>query len=273
MDALSAFISYPFLQRALLASLAVALLCAVLGVYVVLRGLSLLGDGLAHLSLAGVALGLVAGIYPLAVALGMAVVGALAIQALRSRGLVRGDTAIGILFTAGLAFGVLVISKSRGFSVDLNAYLFGNVLAVTPTEILLVASLAVGLAVALALLRKELLYLTFNEEAARLSGLPVGALNTVFTILTATAIVVAARVVGILLVSALLVVPAASSLLVAKSFRVATWLSAAFAGLSVLGGLFAAVQWGLATGASIALASTLVFAAVLAARPLLAGAK
>lgn len=269
MSPLDLFLDYPFVQRALVAALVVAVLGSLLGVYVVLRGLSLLGDGLAHISFAGVALGLVLGLYPLAFALGFAVVGALAIQWLRSSGAVRGDTAIGILFTAGLAFGVILISKSRGFGLDLTSYLFGNILAVTTGDLLLVGGIAAGLLVAFALFRKEFFYLTFSEEAARLSGLPVGALNVLFTTLTAATIVVAARVVGILLVSALLVVPAAASLQFAKSFRVALALSVAAGVLSVLAGMLASVWWGLATGASIALASTVVFGLALLAKSVL----
>lgn len=259
MGAVDLFLSYPFLQRALLAALVVALLCAVLGVYVVLRGLSMLGDGLAHISFAGVALGLALGIYPLGLALVFAVIGALLIQWLRSRGIVRGDTAIGILFTAGLAFGIVVVSSSRGLGVDVTSYLFGNLLAVTSADLWLVIAVGLVLLTVFAALRKEFFYVTFSEEAARLSGLPVGVLNVLFTALTAASIVVAARIVGILLVSALLVVPAASGLQFARSFRGALFFSVLFGLASVLLGVFVAAEWGYATGASIALASTALF--------------
>lgn len=261
-------INYPFLQRALLAALVVAALAGLLGIYVVLRGLSLIGDGLAHISFAGVALGLTLGIYPLGFALVFAIIGALIIQALRTSGKVRGDTAIGILFTAGLAFGIIVISKQKGFGVDLTTYLFGNILAVTNADLILVGAVALGLLVVFALLRKEFFYVTFSEEAARLSGLPVGALNVLFTVLTAATIVVAARLVGILLVSALLIVPAATSLQFARSFRFALALSVVVGLVSVLVGLYVAIAYGLATGASIALSSTLIFGLALGGKAL-----
>ena len=245
-----------------------AALCAALGVYVVLRGLSLLGDGLAHISFAGIALGLVLGIYPLALALVAAVLGALAIHVLRAKEVVRGDTAIGILFTAGLALGILLVSRTRGIGADLASYLFGNLLAVSAQDVLLVAVVAAGLILFLVVLHKELFYLTFSEEAARLSGLPVGALNVAFTAATAASIVVAARVVGVLLVSALLVVPAASALQLGRSFRATLAWSVAFGLASVVAGVLAAAQWGLATGASVALASTLLFAGTVAAKRL-----
>lgn len=266
MSAVDLFLAYPFLQRALLAALVVAVLCAVLGVYVVLRGLSLLGDGLAHISFAGVAIGLVVGIYPLGVALVAAIVGALAIHTLRARNVVRGDTAIGILFTAGLALGILLVSRHRGLGVDVTSYLFGNLLAVTAADLTLVSLIGTALVVVFGLMQKEFFYVTFNEEAARLSGLPVGLLNVLFTTLTAASIVMAARIVGILLVSALLVVPAATSLQFARSFRGAIALSVAFGLASVLAGVWAATEYGYATGASIALTSTLLFAAGLGVR-------
>ena len=266
MNAVDLFLDYPFLQRALLAALIVAALCGALGVYVVLRGLSLLGDGLAHLSFAGVALGLVLGIYPLGLALVAAVGGALVIQALRSREIVRGDTAIGIMFTAGLALGILLISKNRGAGVDLTSYLFGNLLSVSSVDVVLVGAVAALLLAILLAFHKELFYVTFSEEAARLSGLPVGALNVLFTAATAASIVVAARIVGVLLVSALLVVPAASSLQLGRSFRATMAISVLFGLASVLVGVFVATQYGLATGATIALASSALFAATLGAR-------
>lgn len=268
MTPIDLVLNYPFLQRALLAALVVAALSGLLGIYVVLRGLSLIGDGLAHISFAGVALGLSLGLYPLAFALGFAIVGALLIQALRASGKVRGDTAIGILFTAGLAFGIIIISKQKGFSVDLTTYLFGNILAVTNADLILVAAVALGLLVVFALLRKEFFYVTFSEEAARLSGLPVGALNVLFTALTAATIVVAARLVGVLLVSALLIVPAATSLQFARSFRFALVLSVLVGLASVLIGLYVAIAYGLATGASIALASAMLFGLALGGKAL-----
>ena len=260
MSAIDLFLDHPFLQRALFAALVVAALCAALGVYVVLRGLSMLGDGIAHISFAGVALGLVLGIYPLGLALAAAILGALVIQALRSREVVRGDTAIGIIFTAGLALGILLVSRSRGLGIDLSAYLFGNLLAVSAADVVLVGLVAVALLAILLVLHKELLYVTFNEEAARLSGLPVAALNVLFTAATAASIVIAARVVGVLLVSALLIVPAASALQFQRSFRKTLVLSVAFGLVSVLAGIYAAAQYSLATGASVALAATALFA-------------
>lgn len=222
----------------------------------------MLGDGLAHISFAGVALGLVLGFYPLAIALIAAVLGALAIHALRAKEVVRGDTAIGILFTAGLATGIVLVSRSRGLGIDLSSYLFGNLLAVTSSDVVAVGAIALVLLGALVVLHKELFYTTFSEESARLSGLPVGLLNVLFTIATAASIVVAARIVGVLLVSALLIVPAATALQFGRSFRATLAISVAAGLASVVAGIWIAAEYGLATGATVALAATALFAIV-----------
>ena len=269
MTALDYFVAYDFARWQLLAALLVAVLCGVLGVYVVLRGMSMLGDGLAHISFAGIALGLALGVAPLPLAFALAVVGALAIQLLRSRQVVRADTAIGILFTAGLALGVLVVSKTGGTGANVQAYLFGNLASVQREDAWLVAAVAALMLAVFTLLHKELLSLTFNEEAARLSGVPVALLDVAFTALTAASVVVAARVVGVLLVSALLVVPAATSLQLARSFRGALLLSVLFGTASVLAGVYASIEHGTSTGASVALASTLLFAVVVGGKAVL----
>ena len=238
-----------------------------MGVFLVLRNLSLLGDGLAHMSFGGVALGLIAGFYPLGAALLFAVGGALAVHFLRERGYVKGDVAIGILFTTGLAFGILLISANQGFNVNTHSFLFGSILAIDTRDLYVTSLVAAALVGLLLLFYKELFYMTYSEEAARVSGLPVGLLNVLFMALTACAIVVAARIVGILLVSALIVVPAAS-LQVAKSFRLALCLSVLVGVASVVVGIALSVQQGYATGASVALTCVAFFVAALAVKTL-----
>jgi zinc transport system permease protein len=263
------FAENPFMLRALEAGLVVALISAVLGVFNVLRGLSLVSDGLAHVSLGGVALGLVLGAASgsIWVAMLAAVLGGLAIQVLRERGYAKSDAAIGIIFSTGLAIGIAIISHGgNGLTRDVNSYLFGSILTSSRSD---VATVAVGALVVLAVLvafYKELLYLAFNEEAARVSGLPVTALNTMFTILTAVSVVLAARIVGVLLVSALMIVPAAAGLQLARSFRGALALSVLLGMLCVVAGLYASYVVDVATGPAIALSSTAVFVLALGIR-------
>ncbi len=259
MSAVELFLDHPFLQRALFAALLIALVAAVLGVYVVLRRMALIGDGLAHVSLAGVAVGFVLGMYPLGWALAAALVGGLGVHVLMEREIVKSDTAIGIIFTGGLAVGILMLSAGRGLGVDTHDYLFGNLLAVTRLDVIIVAALGVLLLLVLTLLNKELFFITFSAEAARVAGLPVRVLDLLFTALTAVAVVVSVRIVGVLLVTALLVVPAASALQLARSFRAALVYSAVFGLVATLTGVWIAATYGTATGASIAVAAIALF--------------
>ena len=264
--------AYGFMQRAFLAGLLVGAIAAAIGVFLILRGWSMIGDGLAHIAFGGVALGLLANAYPLGVALAFAVAGALGIHVLRERGIVLGDTAIAIFFTTGLAVGVILVSLSGGFTVDLFSYLFGSIVAVGPEDLLLVGGFGAVLLGTMALLYKEFLYLTFSEEAARVSGLPVRALNLVFAVLTAVTIVIAARVVGVLLVSALLVVPAATSLQLRQSFGRTLALSIVVALATVSVGLYVAYVADVAAGGAIALVSVAGFFTVLAPKALVQAA-
>jgi zinc transport system permease protein len=265
LPGLTEVFGYDFMQRALVAGLSVAVVASLLGVFNILRGMALVSDGLAHVSLAGVALGLAFGLYPVWTGLLAAICGGLSVQILRERQLAKSDTAIGIIFSAGLAVGIALISRGGRLNVSASNYLFGSILAVTRTDLVTVAVAGAVVLAALLLFYKEMLYLAFNEQAARVSGLPVNALNTGFMILTATAVVLVVRVVGVLLASALMIVPAAASLQVARSFRGALLLSVALGMVCVVLGLYASFVVDIACGAAIALASTLVFVVMVAA--------
>ncbi|MES2153774.1 MAG: metal ABC transporter permease [bacterium] len=269
MNPIEQVLHYQYLQHALLGGVLVAVVCGVLGVFLVLRGLSLLGDGLAHVSFGGVALGLTVSFYPTYVALAFTIAGALLIHLLRTRGIVRGDTAIGILFTTGLAFGRVLLSRGS-FNVNVDSLLFGQLLGVPESDLPVVLVVGVGLLVLLGLFRKEFFYMTYSEPGAQVAGLPVQPLNALFMALTATAIVVASKMVGVLLVSALLIMPAAASLQLARSFNKAILFSVVFGLASVAAGFWFSLGPGhFPTGASIALCSSALFAAAALARPLL----
>jgi len=253
------FWQYAFMQRAYLAGLVVAVLCPTIGIYLVLRRLSLIGEMFAHVSLAGVALGIFAGVYPLATALGISLGAAAALESLRRTYRVFTDLAIAIIISAGLSLAVVLIGLSRAFNIDLHAYLFGSVIAISARDLWLVA--AVGLLVlGFALLfRKELFFIAFDEEAARSSGVAVDLVNLLFMAATALTISVSMRVVGILLVSSLITVPVAAALQVGRSFRSTALLAYVFAVLSVLCGLFVSYHANLAPGGSIVLTAVALF--------------
>jgi len=253
-------LQYGFMVRALAAGLMIGTIAPAIGVFLVLRRLSLIADTLAHVSLAGVALGLLTGLHPALGALAVAVIGAAGIERLRVSGRLYGEAALAIFLSGGLALAVVLIGLGRGFTVDLFSFLFGSVTAVQPRD--LVITLLLGLAVlgTVTVLYKDLFAITFDEEAARVQGVPVGALNLLMTLLVAVTVVVAMRVVGVLLTSALIVIPAASALRLARSFRSTIFIAIGYALAAVLIGMTASFYLNLAAGAAIVLAAILLFA-------------
>lgn len=252
-------LAYGFMQRALIAGVLISVVCAVLGVFVVLRRLSFIGDGLAHVSFAGLALGIFLGVSPFLTALFVSVIAALGMNKLKTSTRLSGDATIGILFSTGLALGAILLGLTRGFKIDLFSYLFGSILAVTAGDLLIMAALAAVVFVVIFLLFKELFYATFDEESARASGIPVEKLNNLLLALAGVTIVASMKIVGILLVSTLMIVPAASALQLGRSFS-STIIASVFFGLtSVLVGIFASYYLNISTGGTIAMISVLLF--------------
>lgn len=212
-------LTYAFMQRAFLAGLGVSVPCAILGVFLVLRRDAMIGHGLAHVTFGGIALGLFLSVAPLLVALAVSVVSALGILKLKEKAGLYGDTAIGILSSLGMAMGILLVSLAGSFNADLFGYLFGNVLAIDRGEVWLSLLLAAGVLAATVLYYQEFFFLTFDAESARTSGIRVRRLESLLAVLAAVTIVLGMKVVGILLVSSLLVIPAAAALQIAGSFR------------------------------------------------------
>jgi zinc transport system permease protein len=257
-----ALFAYGFLQRAFLAGLFIAVACAVLGVFLILRKDAMIGHGLAHIAFAGVALGLFLNVLPLAAALVIAVAAAIAIVKLKGRAGLHGDTAIGIFSSLGMAVGILLASLARSFNVELMSYLFGDILAIEPREVWLSVALAAAVLVAVWRNYGRLLFMTFDRESARAAGIKVGRLDTLMMVLTAVTIVLGMKVVGILLVAALIVIPAAAGLQVAASFRTAVLASSAVAVLSVAGGLGLSLALNVPASAAIVILCFLAFAAL-----------
>jgi zinc transport system permease protein len=253
---------YGFIQRALIAGSLIAVLCAVLGVFLVLRRLSLIGDGLAHVTFGSVALVLFFNVTPLAVtlaALPLVMLSSLGILKLMEKAKVFGDAAVGIVASLGIAVGVLLAGLSGGFSVDLFSYLFGNILSVSREEVILAAFLFVLIIAAVSLYYNELLAVTFDEELARTSGVHTGRVNMILVLLTSLIVVLAMKVAGIMLVSSLIVLPAVTALQIATGFRTALILAAACALLSVVTGICASFALNIPAGATIILLNFLLF--------------
>ncbi len=256
-----------YMQLALAAGLVVGATAPLIGMFLVQRRQALMGDGIGHVAFAGVAAGLLAGVWPVGSALGIAVLGALAIEWLRSRGRATGDLALALCFYGGIAAGVVLVSKADAGSVNVLPYLFGSILTVDADDVAVIVGLGLVILATVGVCGRALFAAVFDEESARVAGIPVDGLNALLSVLTAVTVVAAMRVVGVLLVAALMVVPVAASRLLARSLR-ATAVIASLIGMgSVVVGLVAARQWGLAPGGAIVLVATAVFAVVALVRP------
>jgi zinc transport system permease protein len=224
-----------FMQRALLAAVLVGLAAPAVGVFLVQRRLALMGDGIGHVALTGVALGFLLGTAPVLTAVVVATVGAVVIELVRQQGRTSGDVALALMFYGGIAGGVLLIGLAPGGSnANLLAYLFGSLTSVSPQDLVVIAGLSLVVLGALAVFGREMFAVCHDEDFARVSGLPVRALNLLLAVMAAVTVTVAMRVVGLLLVSALMVVPVATAQQVVRGFRATV---AGALGLGVLASL------------------------------------
>src|SRR5512144_205662 len=249
------FLQYGFMHRAFAAGVVTALICPAIGVFLIPRRLSLIADTLAHVALAGVALGRVLGVSPVLGALGVALAGAVGIERLRARGALQGDAALAVFLSGGFALAVVLISLARGFNADLFAILFGSILTVTPADVWLILALGATVTVAIGAFYRQLLAITLNEDLARTSGVPVAGLNLMLTLLTALTTVVAMRMVGVLLVSAMIVIPTLTGFALGRSFRQAMCSASGMALVAAVAGRLAAYFLRLAAGGAIVLSA------------------
>ncbi len=252
-------LQYTFMQRALMSAVLIGIVCSVIGVYVVLKGLSFIGAGIAHASFGGVALGYFLGWNLVGTALGFCLATAWGIGLVSRKGHIREDVAIGILFSATMALGILLVSLLKGYNVDLIGFLFGSVLAVTPEDLWLTLGLGVAILLAVGLLYKELLFITFDAEMAQVVGVPATRIYFLLLGLMAVTIVVSIKVVGIILVEALIVTPAAAAYQLTHDFRSMMALSIGIGVGSSVAGLFLSYFINTPSGGTIVLTATLVF--------------
>jgi zinc transport system permease protein len=249
-----------YMQLALAAGLVVGATAPLIGIFLVQRRLSLMGDGVGHLAFAGVAAGLLAEVWPVWTALLVAVAGALLVEWLRASGLAGGDVGLALVFYGGIAAAVVLTSRASSGSVNVYPYLFGSILTVERSDVVTVVILGVVVVAAMAVCGRALFAALIDEESARVAGVPVTALNALLAVLTAVVVVAAMRVVGVLLVAALMVLPVAASRVLARSFRAAVVGAVGVGVGSVVFGLYAAREWSVAPGGSIVLTATAAFA-------------
>lgn len=260
-------LTYGFIQRGLLASLMVGVLCSVVGCYVVLRGMAFLGDALAHAILPGVAIAYLLQANLTVGALAAAMIVALAVGFFTRQGTIKEDTAIGILFAAALSLGVVLISTIKSYAVDLTHILFGDVLGVGVNDLILIAVLTTIVLAIIVLFFKELLVVSFDPVLAATLRLPVETLRILILLMLALTIVVSLQTVGVGLAAAMLVTPAATAYLLTRRLPEMMLVAALIGGFSSLVGLYLSFYANVASGAAIVLTATVVFLVVFLLAP------
>ncbi|HCC21986.1 TPA: manganese transporter [Candidatus Uhrbacteria bacterium] len=250
---------FPFMQRALLAGAMLALILSILGIFVTVRRMAFFGDGIAHASLAGIAIALLVGVSPLPIALAWAAVVALAVWWLERSTKLSSDTLIGILFTASMALGVVLMSFTRGYQPELVSFLFGSILSVRAIDLTYILIIGVIILAWLLLSFRQLTYMSLSEDQAIVSGVPVRLQTIILYVALALATVLGVKILGIILVSALLILPPAASRLLSSNFRGHIVMSIVMSELMVLLGLSISYLYDLPSGATIILTGTSIF--------------
>jgi len=252
-------LQYTFIQKAFLAGSFIAIVCSALGLFLVLRKMSLIGDGLSHVSFGAIALGLFLGIYPFYVAIPVVMIASILILKISEKARIYGDAAIGIVSAVGIAIGIILASVSSGFNVDLFSYLFGNILAISNMEVILSIVLSIIVLLMIYFFYWDLFSVTFDEEYAKTTGIKTNFINILLALLTSMIVVLSVKMVGIMLVSALLILPAVTALQFAKGFKMALLLASIISLISVILGIIFSFIFDLPTGASIVILNAFFF--------------
>jgi zinc transport system permease protein len=270
LDAFLSMLGQGFVQRAFIIGVVVALLSSTLSVFIVLKRISLIGDGLAHTAFGGLSLGYYLGFFPLWVTGIVVILGSIGITRVTRSSKISGDAAVAIFLQLGLASGIVLLSLARGFGISVESLLFGSILLVSWEQILS-ATLVLAMTIALILtFNKELVYTTFDETQARAAGIRTWVFDYMLAILAGVAIVVSIPIVGVLLISALLVLPTVTGTQISHSFKETVILSPVFGLLSVILGLCASILLDTASGATIVLVGLAIFLLALSAKRALA---
>ena len=259
---------YQFFQNALLGGVVAAIACALVGLFLILKKEAMLGDGLSHTAFGGIALGLLLGVNPLLTALGVSVLAVFGISYMRRKGIAPSDSAIAVMLALGFSIGLIVISVSGGFNVELFSYLFGSILTIDQVDLLSVSLLGLFVLLFIGFFRRELLSMVFDEEDSRIMGIPTKRLSIAFDLLVAVTIVLSIKVIGTILVVALLVLPGLSALKLNFSFRKTLIASIGFSVLSTILGIMFSAVFDIATAGLIVFLLVLFFLLSVAYRKL-----
>ncbi|TVP39157.1 metal ABC transporter permease [Candidatus Nitrosocosmicus arcticus] len=252
-------LQYEFMQRALISGIAISISCSLIGLFLILKRFSLFGDAMSHVAFGGIALGLFLKSNPIWVSLIVSIIGGLSIIKLNSSKRIYSDSSISVLLSLGLAMGLVLISLSGGFSIDITSYLFGSILLVNIEETLTTIILSVIVIAFVILFYKKLVYLVFNEEQALVNGINTVVLNILFITLATIAIVMSIRLIGVLMVSSLLIIPNVSSLLLGYGFKKTILFSICFSLTSVILGIILAYEWNITPSGMIVITAAGIF--------------
>lgn len=266
MEMLFDLFQYGFIQRSLISAIAIAIICSIVGLFLVLKRHSLFGDALAHVAFGGISLGLFTGIYPLWTAYLVAILSAIGVNKLRESTLIPPDSAIAVLLTSGLAIGVILISISGGFTLNLFSFLFGNILLVTVDDVIIILITDAIVIPVIYILYKRLILIIFDENQAKVSGLNVTWINTLFIILASITIMASIRLVGVLLISSLIVIPNITALMFSKGFKKTLFISCAISVFSVVFGIILSYYSNLASSGTIVLTMVSTFLVTVTAK-------
>ncbi|MCW4005484.1 MAG: metal ABC transporter permease [Candidatus Bathyarchaeota archaeon] len=256
--------SYQFFQNALIGGVIAAVACALVGLFLVLKKEAMIGDGLSHTAFGGIALGLFLGVNPLLTALGVSVLAVFGISYMRRKGVAASDSAIAVMLALGFSTGLIVISIAGGFNVELFSYLFGSILTIDQTDLILVSTLGLSVLLFIGIFRRELLAMVFDEDDSRIMGIPTKPLSIGFDLLVALTIVLSIKVIGTILVVALLVIPGLCALKLNLSFRKTLFSAVGFSILSTVVGIMLSAVFDIATAGLIVFLLVLFFLLTLA---------
>lgn len=250
---------YSFMIRAFEAGIIIGIVAPLIGIFLVLRRYSLIADTLSHVSLAGVAIGLLLRVNPLITAIIASVLSSIAIEKLRISKRIYGESALSIFLSGSLAIAIVLISLAHGFGTDLFSYLFGSITTVKQFDVYVIGILGIIVIAAVVAFYKELVYVTVDEEAAQVSGIPTKTINLLLIILSAFAVALAIPIVGVLLIAALIVIPVVTALLLGKSFKKTILIAEVISLISVIFGIILSFYLNLSTGGTIVLITIVIF--------------
>jgi len=259
-------LQYSFMQRALLSGAVVATTCSVVGLFLVLRRQSLFGDALSHVAFGGITVGLFTNIYPLWTALVVSILASLGITKLRQSTKIPPDAAVAIMLSSGLAVGIVLIGLAGGFSLDLESFLFGSILLIGMQDQIMILLLSAAVLLIVFKLHKQLMYVAFSEDQARVSGINVIRLNYLFIGLASLAVIASLRLVGVLLISSLIVIPNITAMMFGKGFKKTALISIIIAVSSVLIGIVISYVANLAPGGTIVLTNIFILLGTISAK-------